>query len=90
MGISEATFYVRRKRYGNLDLFKECEPHYNFGDKNARLKRSVADLMLDRNILREEAVKKRFIGLPVPRYCQGHKIVFSRACSASDGSSTCG
>jgi putative transposase len=57
MGISEATFYVWKKRYGNLALLEVRELR-QLRDENARLKRLVADLALDRHIL-QEVVKKR-------------------------------
>jgi hypothetical protein len=57
MGISEATFYVWKKRYGNLGLL-EIRELRQLRDENARLKRLVADLTLDRHIL-QEVVKKR-------------------------------
>lgn len=56
MGISEATFYVWKKRYGNLGLLEVPELR-QLRDENARLKRLVADLTLDRHIL-QEVVKK--------------------------------
>ena len=67
MGISEATFCVWKKRYGNLGLLEVRELR-QLRDENARLKRLVADLTLDRHIL-QDVVKKRFSGLPAPRYC---------------------
>jgi len=57
MGISEATFYVWKKRYGNLGLL-EIRELRQLRDENARLKRVVADLTLDRHIL-QEVVKKK-------------------------------
>lgn len=57
MGISEATFYVWKKRYGNLGLLEVRELR-QLRDENARLKRLVADLTLDRHIL-QEVVKKK-------------------------------
>jgi hypothetical protein len=56
MGISEATFYVLKKRYGNLGLLEVRELR-QLRDENARLKRLVADLTLDRHIL-QEVVKR--------------------------------
>ena len=50
MGISEATFYVWKKRYGDLGLLEVRELR-QLRDENARLKRLVADLTLDRHIL---------------------------------------
>ena len=52
MGISEATFYVWKKRYGNLGLLEVRELRQP-RDENARLKRLVADLTLDRDILQD-------------------------------------
>ena len=57
MGVSEATFYVWKKRYGNLGLL-EVRERRQLCDENARLKRLVADLTLDRHIL-QEVVKKK-------------------------------
>ena len=57
MGISEATFYVWKKRYGNLGLLEVRELR-QLRDENVRLKRLVADLTLDRHIL-QEVVKKK-------------------------------
>ena len=57
MGISEATYYVWKKRYGNLGLLEVRELR-QLRDENARLKRLVADLTLDRHIL-QEVIKKK-------------------------------
>lgn len=57
MGISEATFYVWKKRYGNLGLLEVRELR-QLRDENARLKRLVADLTLDRHVL-QEVIKKK-------------------------------
>jgi putative transposase len=57
MGISEATFYVWKKRYGNLGL-PEVRELRQLRDENARLKRLVADLTLDRHVLQEVIQKK--------------------------------
>jgi len=56
MGISEATFYVWKRKYGNLDV-TELRQLRQLQDENARLKRLVADLTLDRHIL-QEVIKK--------------------------------
>ena len=56
MGISEATFYVWKKKYGNLGV-TELRQLRQLADENARLKRLVADLTLDRHIL-QEVIKK--------------------------------
>jgi putative transposase len=57
MGISEATFYVWKKKYGNLGV-TELRQMRQLQDENARLKRLVADLTLDRHILQEVLKKK--------------------------------
>ena len=57
MGISEATYYIWRKRYANLGLLEVRELR-QLRDENARLKRLVAELTLDRHIL-QEVVKKK-------------------------------
>ena len=57
MGIAEATFYVWKKKYGNFGV-TELRQMRQLQDENARLKRLVADLTLDRHIL-QEVLKKR-------------------------------
>ena len=57
MGISEATYYNWKKRYGNLGLLEVRELR-QLRDENARLKRLVADLTLDRHVL-QEVIKKK-------------------------------
>ena len=56
-GISEATFYVWKKKYANLGV-SELRRLRLLQDENARLKRLVADLTLDKNILQEVIRKK--------------------------------
>jgi putative transposase len=57
MGISEATFYVWKKKYGGLSL-TELRELRQLREENAKLKRLVADLTLDRHVL-QEIVKKK-------------------------------
>lgn len=57
MGIAEATFYVWKKKYGNLGVL-ELRELRQLKEENVRLKRLVADLTLDRHIL-QEVVKKK-------------------------------
>lgn len=57
LGISEATFYVWKKRYASLGV-AELRKLKQLEDENARLKRLVADLTLDKNILQEVIRKK--------------------------------
>lgn len=57
IGISEATFYTWRKKYGELGV-SELRKLKQLEDENARLRRIVADLTLDKQIL-QEVVRKR-------------------------------
>ena len=57
MGVSEASFYVWKKKYGKLGL-TELRELRQLRDENARLKRLVADLTLDKHILGEVVRKK--------------------------------
>jgi putative transposase len=57
MGISEATFYVWKKKYANLDS-SEIRELRQLREENAKLKRPVADLSLDKHILAEIVRKK--------------------------------
>jgi putative transposase len=50
LGISEATFYVWKKKYASLGV-AELRKLKRLEDENACLKRLVADLTLDKNIL---------------------------------------
>jgi putative transposase len=57
LGVSDATFYNWKKKYGNLGV-SELRQLRQLRDENARLKRLVADLTLDRHILQEVLKKK--------------------------------
>ena len=57
MGCSEASFYIWKKRYANLGV-TELKELRQLRDENARLKRLVADLTLDKHILGEALRKK--------------------------------
>ncbi len=57
LGISEATFYVWKKRYANLGM-TEIRELRQLREENAKLKRIVADLTLDKSILAEIVRKK--------------------------------
>ena len=57
MGISDATFYNWKKKYGYLGA-SEVRRLRQLEEENARLKRVVADLTLDKNILQEVIRKK--------------------------------
>ena len=57
LGISEATFYVWKKKYANLGG-TEIRELRHLREENAKLKRLVADLSLDKHILGEIVRKK--------------------------------
>lgn len=57
MGISEATFYSWKKKYGGLGV-SELRRLKQLEEENARLKRMVADLSLDKQMLQEVIQKK--------------------------------
>jgi putative transposase len=57
LGCSEASFYLWKKRYGQLGL-TEVRELRQLRDENSRLKRLVADLTLDKHILAEVVRKK--------------------------------
>ena len=56
-GISEATYYIWKKKYSGLGL-NELRELRQLREENAKLKRLVADLSLDRHILQEIVQKK--------------------------------
>ena len=51
-GISDATFYIWKKKYAGLGL-SELRELRQLREENGKLKRLVADLSLDRHILQE-------------------------------------
>jgi putative transposase len=56
-GVSEATFYVWKKKYSGLAL-SELRELRQLREENGKLKRLVADLSLDRHMLPEIVRKK--------------------------------
>lgn len=56
-GISEATFYNWRKKYGGL-LPSEMKRLRQLEEENGRLKRIVADLSLDKEMLQDVIRRK--------------------------------
>ncbi len=50
IGVSEATYYTWKKKFGDLGV-TELKRLKMLEDENARLKRIVADLTLDKQIL---------------------------------------
>jgi putative transposase len=57
IGISEATSYISKKKYASLGV-SELRKLRQLEAENARLKRLVADLTLDKHILQEVIAKK--------------------------------
>lgn len=58
MGISEATFYNWKKKYGGLGV-TELRKLRQLEEENSQLKKLVADLSLDKHML-QEVLKKSF------------------------------
>ncbi len=57
MGVAEATFYRWKKQYAGLDV-SELRELKQLRDENRRLKAVVADLTLDKSILRDALGKR--------------------------------
>jgi putative transposase len=57
LGISQATFYLWKRQYAGLGV-QELHELRQLREENSRLKRIVADLTLDRQILQEVVSKK--------------------------------
>lgn len=57
MGVSEATFYNWKKKYGGLGV-SELRELRMLKDENTRLKKMVADLSLDKQML-QDVIKKK-------------------------------
>lgn len=57
LGVSEATYYVWRKRYGQMAV-SEIRRLRQLEDENRKLKQLVADLTLDKVMLQEVLAKK--------------------------------
>lgn len=57
MGITEQTFYRWKKKYGGL-MPSELKRLRQLEEENGRLKKIVADLSLDRQMLQEVLTKK--------------------------------
>ncbi len=58
LGVSEATFYRWKKKFGSLGV-SELRELRQLRDENRKLKGLVADLSLDKTIL-QEAIKKKW------------------------------
>ncbi|MCW2106626.1 UNVERIFIED_ORG: putative transposase [Rahnella aquatilis] len=58
MGISEATFYNWKKKFGGMGV-TELRRLRQLEEENHRLKRLVADLSLDKEML-QDVIRKKF------------------------------
>ena len=57
MGISQVTYYNWKKKYGGLDP-SELRRLRQLEDENSKLKRMVAELSLDKQML-QDVIKKK-------------------------------
>lgn len=57
LGVTEQSFYRWRRKYGGMDV-SEAKRLRELEIENGRLKRMVADLLLDNQILRDVNSKK--------------------------------
>ena len=57
LGISDATFYTCRKKYGGIS-FSELKHIRQLAEENLQRKRLVADLSLDKAMLQDVLAKK--------------------------------
>ena len=64
LGIAEQTFYAWKKKYAHLGV-RELRRLRQVEEENARLKRLVADLSLDKHML-SEALRKKSKARPPP------------------------
>ena len=58
IGVTEQTYYRWRKEYGGLQV-NQAKRLKDMEKENARLRRAISDLMLDKPIL-EEVIKGKF------------------------------
>ena len=58
IGVTEQTYYRWRKEYGGLQV-NQAKRLKDIEKENARLRRAISDLMLDKQIL-EEVIKGKF------------------------------
>ena len=58
IGVTEQTYYRWRKEYGGLQV-NQAKRFKDMEKENARLRKAISDLMLDKQIL-EEVIKGKF------------------------------
>ena len=60
MGVSEATIYTWKSKYGGMEV-SEAQEVKQLREENARLKKLVADLSLDKDML-QSVIRKNSLG----------------------------
>lgn len=83
-GISSATFYKFKARYGGMDV-SDARRLKALEDENARLKKLLAEQMLDNAILKDVAAKMETPDArrkAVALACAEHGVSLRRACKA--------
>ena len=86
LGISEATYYIWRKRYGQMAV-AEIRRLRQLEDENRKLKQLVADLTLDKVMLQEVLVKKACRLRANARWRQHERVALPLACAELVGDS---
>ncbi|QJB30703.1 IS3 family transposase [Chitinophaga oryzae] len=83
MGVSEATFYNWKKKYGGLGI-TELKRLRQLEEENFKLKQIVADLSLDKQML-QDVLKKSVTRIQIKKHAQylisSYKVAVKRACS---------
>lgn len=74
MGISETTFYAWKRKYAGVGI-SELRGLRQLREENAKLKRLVAELSLDKHILQEVLAKKPDTDAPKGHRGVGHRGV---------------
>ncbi|MEM8575865.1 MAG: IS3 family transposase [Pseudomonadota bacterium] len=86
-GISSATFYKWKAKFGGLEV-SDARKLKALEDENARLKRLLADAMLDNAMLKDVAGKKLVTPgarrAAVAHLCETHEVSQRRACALLD------
>ena len=67
-GISDATFYKWRSRYGGMEI-SDARKLKALEEENRKLKKLLAETMLDASTLKETVVSSSRRPLPAPRAC---------------------
>lgn len=83
-GISNATFYKWKAKYGGIDV-SDARRLKTLQDENAKLKKLLADAMLDNAMLKDSWQKKVTPGArreAVAHLCAVHEASQRRACKA--------